>query len=178
MRCRVGISDGSFCNDWAISGPVMRGDPDVAATCGVPGTCVVGEAERPRKSNGLRRWMARTRKRLTMAPTARSTTRRVTRSSAASALAKKKGGTEGAAVAKMPPKKGRKTPVKGATKERFPKGNDVARWTREERIRGRGVAQIAVSSGGMGRSATDVTTCVVHIIVPIRLSAILVIRRQ
>jgi hypothetical protein len=100
----------------------MRGDPDVAATCGVPGTCVVGEAERPRKSNGLKRWMAKTRKRLTMAPAARSTTRRVTRSSAASALAKKKGGTEGAAVAKMPPKKRRKKPVEGATKRKIPKG--------------------------------------------------------
>jgi hypothetical protein len=55
---------------------------------------------------------------LTMAPESRSKMRRVTRSSAASALARKKGDTESVASAKIPPKRKVKRPVKVARKRR------------------------------------------------------------
>ena len=104
----------------------MHGDPDMAATCGVPGRRGSwGEAERRRKSNGLERWVAKTPNLLTMAPKTRSAARRVTRSSTASALARKKGGTESATVAKTPPKKKRRKPVKGSAKKRIPKGKRI-----------------------------------------------------
>jgi hypothetical protein len=57
-----------------------------------------------------------------MAPETRSATRRVTRSSAASTSVKKRGETESVAVAKVPPKRGRKKPVKVAGKRKIPKG--------------------------------------------------------
>ena len=50
----------------------------------------------------------------------------MTRSSAASALAKKKGVVESVAVAKMPPKRKRKKPVKVAKKGRVAKKERVA----------------------------------------------------
>jgi hypothetical protein len=61
-----------------------------------------------------------------MAPETRSAGRRVTRSSTAGALAKKKGVVESVAVAKMPPKKKRKKPVKVAKKGRVAKRERVA----------------------------------------------------
>jgi hypothetical protein len=63
---------------------------------------------------------------LTMAPETRSARRRVTRSSAASALAKKKGVVESVAVAKMPPKRKRTKPVKVAKTGRVAKKERVA----------------------------------------------------
>jgi hypothetical protein len=63
---------------------------------------------------------------LTMAPETRSAGRRVTRSSTAGALAKKKGIVESVAVAKMPPKGKRKKPVKVAKKRRVAKRKRVA----------------------------------------------------
>jgi hypothetical protein len=82
--------------------------------------------ERQRKSNGCGRWVAILLKLLTMAPETRSAGRRVTRSSVASALAKKKGVVESVAVAKMPPKGKRKKPVKVAKKGRVAKKERVA----------------------------------------------------
>jgi hypothetical protein len=82
--------------------------------------------ERLRKSNGCGRWMAILLKLLTMAPETRSAGRRVTRSSTAGALAKKKGVVESVAVAKMPPKRKRKKPVKAAKKGRVAKRERVA----------------------------------------------------
>ena len=82
--------------------------------------------ERRRKSNGCGRWVAILLKLLTMAPETRSAGRRVTRSSAASALARKKGVVESVAVAKMPPKRKKKKPVKVAKKGRVAKKERVA----------------------------------------------------
>jgi hypothetical protein len=79
--------------------------------------------ERLRKSNGCVRWVAILLKLLTMAPEARSA---VTRSSTAGALAKKKGVVESVAVAKMPPKRKRKKPVKVAKKGKVAKTERVA----------------------------------------------------
>jgi hypothetical protein len=82
--------------------------------------------ERRRKSNGCGGWVAILLKLLTMAPETRSAGRRVTRSSTASALAKKKGVVESVAVAKMPHKRKRKKPVKVAKKGRVAKREQVA----------------------------------------------------
>jgi hypothetical protein len=82
--------------------------------------------ERLRKSNGCGRWVAILQKLLTMSPETRSAGRRVTRSSTAGALAKKRDIVESVAVAKMPPKGKRKKPVKVAKKRRLAKRKRVA----------------------------------------------------
>jgi hypothetical protein len=63
--------------------------------------------------------VAKTPTLLTMAPETRSAARRVTHSVTASALAKKEGGIESTAVAKVPPKGKRKKPGKVAKKRRI-----------------------------------------------------------
>jgi hypothetical protein len=82
--------------------------------------------EQLRKSIGCGQWVAILLKLLTMALETRSGGRRVTRSSTAGALAKKKGVVESVAVAKMPPKRKRKKPVKVAKKGRVAKRERVA----------------------------------------------------
>jgi hypothetical protein len=67
---------------------------------------------------------------LTIAPETRSKPRRVTRSSTATTLGKKKCGTESVAVAKMPPKRKWKKPVKVAKKRRVAKGKRAC-WLEE-----------------------------------------------
>jgi hypothetical protein len=89
--------------------------------------------ERLRKSNGCGRWMAILLKLLTMAPETRSAGRRVSRSSTAGALAKKKGVVESVAVAKSP------------------------LWTKERMKTGNGSARNAVRWDGMVGSAIFAT---------------------
>jgi hypothetical protein len=84
-----------------------------------------GDVERQRKSNGFKRWMAKTPNLLTMAPETRSATHRVTHNSTASGSAKEKCGMESAAVAKMPLKRKGKKPVKVAEKRRVAKEKRV-----------------------------------------------------
>jgi hypothetical protein len=71
---------------------------------------------------------------LTMAPVTRSATHRVTRSSTAKAAAKRKGVTESVGVAKMPPKRKRKKPVKVARKRKVARRDRVG--TIDERREG------------------------------------------
>ena len=66
-----------------------------------------------------------------MVPETRSKTRRVTRSGAASALAKKKGDTESVASARVPPKRKVKRPVKVARKRRVAKGKRTGTATED-----------------------------------------------
>jgi hypothetical protein len=68
---------------------------------------------------------------LTMAPETRSKSCRVTCSSAASALAKKKGDTESVAGAKMPPKRKVREPMKVARKRRVAKGKRTGMATED-----------------------------------------------
>jgi hypothetical protein len=113
--------------------------------------------ERQRKSNGCGRWVAILLKLLTMAPETRLAGRQVTRSSAASALAKKKGVVESVVVAKMPPKRKRKKPVKLAKKGRVAKKNESPLWTKERMKTRKGSALNAVRWDGMVRNAIFAT---------------------
>jgi hypothetical protein len=77
-----------------------------------------------------------------MAPETRSKTRRVTRSGIATALAKEKCGKGSVAVAKMPPKREGKNPVKVTKKRRVAKGKRTSTVKEGEDNRRKGLCPV------------------------------------